>query len=39
MLPGFDTLWLTDSAGNRYTSELRMTAVDPLSFRGPSSPR
>lgn len=39
MLPGFDELWLTDSAGNRYTSELRLTAVDPLSFRGTASPR
>jgi hypothetical protein len=39
MLPGFDELWLTDAAGNRYTSELRLTAVDPLSYRGPAPPR
>jgi hypothetical protein len=39
MLPGFDELWLTDAAGNRYTSELRLTAVDPLCFRGPAAPR
>ncbi|MFL5348993.1 MAG: lantibiotic dehydratase [Hyalangium sp.] len=39
MLPGFDALWLTDAAGQRYTSELRLTAVDPLSFRGPVSRR
>ncbi|MGZ3457976.1 MAG: lantibiotic dehydratase [Archangium sp.] len=39
MLPEFDELWLTDAARNRYTSELRLTAVDPLSFRGPAIPR
>jgi len=28
MLPGIDQCWLTDAQGNRYTSELRMVAVD-----------
>jgi hypothetical protein len=28
MLPGPDECWLLDGAGNRYTSELRLTAVD-----------
>jgi hypothetical protein len=28
MLPDPDHLWLTDAQGNRYTSELRLTAVD-----------
>jgi hypothetical protein len=28
MLPGPEHLWLTDAQGNRYTSELRLTAVD-----------
>jgi hypothetical protein len=28
MLPGPDECWLRDAAGNRYTSELRLTAVD-----------
>lgn len=28
MVPGPDQLWLTDAAGRRYTSELRMVAVD-----------
>ena len=28
MLPDPDHLWLSDSAGNRYTSELRLVAVD-----------
>ena len=28
MLPDLDQLWLTDDAGNRYTSELRLVAVD-----------
>jgi hypothetical protein len=28
MLPSAESLWLTDSAGGRYTSELRITAVD-----------
>jgi hypothetical protein len=32
MLPAAQDLWLTDSAGNRYTSELRLVAVD---LRGP----
>lgn len=30
MLPTFDELWLADREGNRYTSELRMVAVDPV---------
>jgi lantibiotic biosynthesis dehydratase-like protein len=29
MLPAPDELWLRDAAGRRYTSELRMVAVDP----------
>lgn len=29
MLPDLDDLWLTDRAGQRYTSELRIVAVDP----------
>lgn len=29
MLPAPDELWLTDAEGRRYTSELRMVAVDP----------
>lgn len=29
MLPAPDQLWLTDPAGHRYTSELRLVAVDP----------
>jgi hypothetical protein len=28
MLPAFDELWLPDSSGNLYTSELRIIAVD-----------
>jgi Lantibiotic dehydratase, N terminus len=28
MLPSAESLWLTDSGGGRYTSELRITAVD-----------
>jgi len=28
MLPGPDQIWLSDNNGNRYTSELRMVAVD-----------
>jgi len=28
MLPEPDRLWLTDAAGDRYTAELRMVAVD-----------
>ncbi len=28
MLPGFEDTWLTDAQGNRYTSELRMIAVE-----------
>jgi hypothetical protein len=28
MLPSAESLWLTDSAGGRYTSELRIVAVD-----------
>ena len=29
MLPAFDDCWLTDAEGHRYTTELRMVAVDP----------
>ena len=29
MLPALDQLWLTDAEGRRYTSELRLVAVDP----------
>jgi hypothetical protein len=28
MLPGPDELWLTDAQANRFTSELRLVAVD-----------
>jgi hypothetical protein len=28
MLPGPDQTWLVDAGGRRYTSELRLTAVD-----------
>lgn len=30
MLPDFDQLWLVDAAGERYTSELRMVALDAM---------
>ena len=30
MLPDFEQLWLRDAAGERYTSELRMVAVDAM---------
>ena len=33
MLPGPDGLWLGDSAGRRYVSELRLLAVDPEPWR------
>jgi hypothetical protein len=33
MLPGPDEAWLEDAAGDRYTSELRMAAVDPVPWR------
>lgn len=29
MLPNLDQLWLSDAAGQRYTSELRLVALDP----------
>ncbi len=32
MLPGPDGLWLEDGQGRRYTSELRLVAVDPVEF-------
>lgn len=35
MLPGLDELWLTDAAGERYTSELRFAALDPEPWRAP----
>lgn len=34
MLPSVDKLWLTDAAGRRYTSELRIVAVDQLNITG-----
>lgn len=36
MLPGFDQLWLTDHEGHRFTSELRLVAVDPIAWREPT---
>lgn len=40
MLPTPDQLWLHDARGQRYTSEFRMVAVDPLRWqRGPSRTR
>jgi Lantibiotic dehydratase, N terminus len=33
MFPAPDEAWLTDSAGNRYTSEFRFVAVDPARTR------
>jgi len=35
MLPTFDELWLEDAQGSRYTSELRIAAVDPQPWRAP----
>jgi hypothetical protein len=32
MLPGPDETWLVDAQGNRYTSELRIAAVDPIAW-------
>ncbi len=37
MLPDPAQLWLTDAQGNTYTSELRIVAVDPKSWRPPES--
>ncbi|WP_404368882.1 hypothetical protein AB5I39_15630 [Sphingomonas sp. MMS24-J45] len=34
MLPDGDGLWLADAAGERYTSELRLTLCDPLPYDG-----
>jgi hypothetical protein len=36
MLPSFEDLWLTDSAGRKYTSELRMVAIhcDDVTMQG-----
>jgi hypothetical protein len=34
MLPDLGSLWLTDAEGERYTSELRVVAVDPVRFSG-----
>jgi hypothetical protein len=31
MLPAIEDTWLTDAAGDRYTCELRMAAVQPPS--------
>lgn len=36
MMPGFEQLWLTDSDGGGYTSELRLTAVDRRPLPDPS---
>jgi hypothetical protein len=33
MVPDHESCWLVDAAGQRYTSELRMTAVDPHEWR------
>jgi hypothetical protein len=35
MLPTHDQCWLADSAGERYTSELRAALVDPRPWRPP----
>jgi hypothetical protein len=35
MLPAHDETWLPDARGNRYTSELRLTAVDALTWIAP----
>jgi hypothetical protein len=35
MLPDLDHSWLRDEGGRRYTSELRMVALDPRPWRGP----
>jgi hypothetical protein len=35
MMPGFEQLWLPDSEGNRYTSELRMIALDLAEMQTP----
>ncbi len=32
MLPDLEGLWLTDAQGKRYTSELRLVAVDPVAW-------
>jgi hypothetical protein len=32
MLPAPDRCWLRDGAGNRYTSELRLLAIDPVPY-------
>jgi hypothetical protein len=33
MLPSIDESWVTDNAGERYTAELRIAAVDPASWQ------
>jgi hypothetical protein len=33
MLPTPDQVWLTDGDGQRYTSELRILACDPVRYR------
>jgi hypothetical protein len=33
LLPGPQDCWLADSEGRRYTSELRMVAVDPIAWK------
>ncbi|NJP53190.1 hypothetical protein HCJ93_24760 [Streptomyces sp. SBST2-5] len=37
MLPGTDRLWLRDRAGERYTAELRVVAVDAMDRRSPAT--
>ncbi|HEY0990137.1 MAG TPA: lantibiotic dehydratase, partial [Kofleriaceae bacterium] len=36
MLPGHDGLWLPDAAGQRYSCELRVAAVDPVRWSPPA---
>jgi len=37
MLPGHDGLWLPDAAGEHYSCELRIAAVDPVPWSAPAS--
>ncbi len=37
MLPDLEHLWLPDANGERYTSELRIVAVEPLATTPPAS--
>jgi len=36
MVPSFDRIWLPDADGRRYTSEIRIVAVDPRRWSPPS---